>query len=78
MLESFMTSLAPEILVSLFQQSSNWLQDLGEVGNAPSSIIASQPKETSYLGHCYWWLVFEDLLHLAGVQHDSLRQNHVT
>jgi hypothetical protein len=77
MLESFITSLAPEILVSLFQQSSNWLRNLGEVWNEPS-IIASQPMETSYLGHRCLWLPFQDLLHLIGVHRDSLRQNHVT
>jgi hypothetical protein len=50
MLESFITSLTPDILVSLFQQFSNWLRDLGEVWNE-LSIIVGQPKETSYPGH---------------------------
>jgi hypothetical protein len=77
MLESFITSLAPEILISLLQQSSNWLHDLGEVWNEPS-IIASQPKETSYLRHRCWRLPIQDLLHLAGVHRDYLRKNHVT
>jgi hypothetical protein len=41
-------------------------------------IIASQSKETSYLGHRRWRLPFQDLLHLAGVHRDSFRGNHVT
>jgi hypothetical protein len=72
MLESFIASLSPEILVSLFQQFSNWLHDLGEVWNE-SMIIASQPKKTSYLGHRRWWLPFQDLFHLAEVHRDSFR-----
>jgi hypothetical protein len=77
MLESFITSLAPEILVSLFQQFSNWFHDLEEVWNEPT-IIASQPKETSYLGHCCWQISFQDTFHLTAVHCNSLRWNHVT
>jgi hypothetical protein len=47
MLESFIASLTLEILISLFRQFSNWLRDLGEVWNE-STIIDSQPKETSH------------------------------
>jgi hypothetical protein len=77
MLESFITSLAPEILVSLLQQFSNWLHDLGEVQNEPS-IITSQPKETWYLRHRCWWLPFQDLHRIVEVHHDSFSSNHVT
>jgi hypothetical protein len=72
MLESFIASLTPNILVSLLQQLSNGLHDLGEVQNE-SSIIANQSKEISYLGHCHWRLPFQDLFHLAGVHRDSFR-----
>jgi hypothetical protein len=72
MLESFIISLALEILVSLFQQFSNWLHDLEEVWNEPS-IIASQPKEISSLGHRCWRLPFQELHHVVRVHRDSLR-----
>jgi hypothetical protein len=72
MLESFIASLTLDLLVSLLQQLSNGLHDLGEVWNE-SSIMASQSKETLYLRHCHWWLPFQDLFHLAGVHRDSFR-----
>jgi hypothetical protein len=70
MLESFITSINPDILASLLQELGNWLYDIGEVQNEPS-IIASQPKETSYHGHGCWRLPFQDLVHLARVHLNS-------
>jgi hypothetical protein len=40
-------------------------------------IIASQPKETSYLRHRRWRLPLQDLFHLARVHRDSFSLNHV-
>jgi hypothetical protein len=41
------------------------------------SIIASQPKESSHLGHRHRRLPIQDLSHLAEVHRDSFRWYHV-
>jgi hypothetical protein len=65
MLESFIISLAPDIL-------SNGLHDLGEVRNE-CYIIASKSKETLYLEDHHWQFPFQDLLHFAGVHRESFK-----
>jgi hypothetical protein len=75
-LKDRITRIAPYILVSLLQSLGDRLCNLGEVKNEPS-IIASQHKETSHLGHRCWRLPIQVLSYLARVHRNSLTWYHV-